>query len=85
MTEDCKAEKQALAQVWLCCIFHVLQAFWRNLWKREFVVAKEDRPYLLSSLMRKNEYYNYLTFKSCDVVCKFINNCILAAGWYKEP
>jgi len=48
MTDDCASERNALkmsfpAVILLLCIFHVLQAFWRYLWKKEHNVPAGDR------------------------------------------
>jgi hypothetical protein len=62
LTDDCLAERQALAAVFpeavlLLCTFHILQAFWRYLWDSKHGVAKEDRPhlfYLLKKMLLAN-------------------------------
>ena len=48
LTDDCSAERGALNQVFpsatlLLCSFHLLQAVWRWLWKKESCVEKVDR------------------------------------------
>lgn len=48
MTDDSTPERNALrveflAAVLLLCLFHVLQAFWRYVWKSDHKVAKEDK------------------------------------------
>ncbi|XP_058628486.1 uncharacterized protein LOC131538589 isoform X2 [Onychostoma macrolepis] len=52
MTDDCKALRQALQNVFpqttsLLCVFHVLQAMWRWLWDSHHGVPKGDRQWLL--------------------------------------
>ncbi len=53
LTDDSKAEKGAIAQVFpeatqLLCIFHLLQAVWRCLWNKEDTVEMKDRQTLFS-------------------------------------
>ncbi|ROJ26343.1 hypothetical protein DPX16_12505 [Anabarilius grahami] len=53
LTDDSKAEKGAIAQVFpeatqLLCIFHLLQAVWRWLWNKEHKVEMKDRQTLFS-------------------------------------
>ena len=53
MTDDCDAERNALAIIWsaaklLLCIFHVLQAQWVWLWAQEHGIEHKDRPILLN-------------------------------------
>ena len=55
MTDDCKAERQALQASYpestlLLCCFHVLQAFWRFLWDAKNQVPKSERPHLFHLL-----------------------------------
>ena len=52
MTDDCDAERQALADAWpssvlLLCIFHVLQALWTWLWSQHNKIENKDRQVLL--------------------------------------
>lgn len=52
MTDDADAEINALHTVWpeakhLLCVWHVLNAVWRWLWKSDHNIMKDDRPYLL--------------------------------------
>jgi len=52
MTDDCSAERSALAFVFpnailLLCIFHVLQTVWRNPWKATTQVPAKDRQPLM--------------------------------------
>ena len=52
MTDDCDAERQALASAWPCsvlllCIFHVLQALWTWLWNQNNRIENKDRQVLL--------------------------------------
>ena len=53
MTDDCEAEKKALAAAWpsstlLLCIFHTLQAQWQWLWDQTHGVEHKDKPVLLN-------------------------------------
>ena len=53
MTDDCSAERNALACAWpqsvlLLCIFHVLQAQWTWLWDSKHNIANADRPLLIA-------------------------------------
>ncbi|XP_059401022.1 uncharacterized protein LOC132132600 isoform X2 [Carassius carassius] len=53
LTDDSKAEKGAIAQVFpeaaqLLCIFHLLQAVWRWLWNKEHEVEMKDRQTMFS-------------------------------------
>lgn len=53
LTDDSKAEKGAIAQVFpeatqLLCIFHLLQAVWRWLWNKEHNIEMKDRQTLFS-------------------------------------
>ncbi|XDV26187.1 hypothetical protein PO909_029958 [Leuciscus waleckii] len=57
MTDDCKALRQALQNVFpqttsLLCVFHVLQAMWRWLWDSHHGVPKGDRQWLLDILKK---------------------------------
>ena len=52
MTDDCDAERQALAGAWPCsvlllCIFHVLQALWTWVWNQKNKIENKDRQVLL--------------------------------------
>ena len=52
MTDDCDAEKAALAQTWpgavlLLCHFHVLAAMWKWLWDGQHKIEHKDRQILL--------------------------------------
>ena len=52
MTDDCDAERVALAESWpssvlLLCIFHVLQAMWTWLWDAKHKIENKDRQALL--------------------------------------
>lgn len=52
ITDDSRAERSAIQRAFpqatlLLCIFHVLQAVWRWLWKREHGIAMTDRKPLL--------------------------------------
>lgn len=57
MTDDCKAERSALQEVFpsttlLLCVFHVLQAFWRYLWDSKTGVRKDHRSALFMTVKR---------------------------------
>ena len=67
MTDDCAAERNALAKNWadsvlLLCIFHLLQAYWRYLWNSDHKVEKCDRQEAFNSFKmvvyacNENEY-----------------------------
>ena len=52
MTDDCDAERLALAETWqdavlLLCVFHVLQAMWTWLWDSKHKIEHNDRQILL--------------------------------------
>ena len=52
MTDDCDAERIALAETWpdavlLLCVFHVLQAIWTWLWDGKHQIEHKDRQTLL--------------------------------------
>ena len=52
MTDDCDAERLALAGTWpaavlLLCVFHVLQAMWTWLWDAKHQIENHDRQTLL--------------------------------------
>ena len=52
LTDDSKAERQALQNVYpeaslLLCSFHILQSVWRWLWMAKQNIQKSDRPILL--------------------------------------
>lgn len=53
MTDDSKAEQNALQEVWqditlLLCVFHLLQALWRWEWNADHKIDKSDRPALFN-------------------------------------
>ena len=90
MTDDCAAERNALAKVFpnsvvLLCQFHVLWAAWRWLWKSSNGVRSDDRPYLYGIIRRavfahtSQELAEALTAMHHDVVAvtydKFICYC----------
>ena len=61
MTDDCDAERLALAGTWpaavlLLCVFHVLQAMWTWLWDAKHQIENHDRQTLL--IMFRNVLYS---------------------------
>ena len=67
MTDHCEAERKAIKEVYpratlLLCAFHILQAFWRNLWDRKFGVEKGDRPHILNLMKGKPFFHLFFAF-----------------------
>ena len=88
MTDDADAEINALKQVWpearlLLCVWHVLNAVWRWLWKSDHQIKKDDRPHLLKqfrALLYADTSDAYEKVKSAllsDKICKIYPNFIL--------
>ncbi|CAG8844880.1 5295_t:CDS:1, partial [Gigaspora margarita] len=57
MTDDCKAERMALHNVWdkttlLLCVFYFLQAMWRWLWDGKHGINMNDRVILIEHMKK---------------------------------
>ena len=80
MTDDADAEINALHTIWpdatlLLCVWHVLNAVWRWLWKSEHQIKKDDRPHLLvkfRDVLYANTESEY-EIKKNDLLCDQIN------------
>ncbi|CAG8851158.1 24566_t:CDS:1, partial [Gigaspora margarita] len=80
MTDDCKAERTALHNIWngttlLLCVFHFLQAAWKWLWDSKHGINKDDRVALI-------EYLKKIVFARTETRLEEVHNMFISSQVY---